>query len=79
MPSQCYDRLPDTRFRREIHVRSIPWIKGLFSDTALYLSAIRSGLLQGRIGRASTRLRCTGGVIRGRDADQLARWLKSTE
>jgi DNA invertase Pin-like site-specific DNA recombinase len=63
-----------------IHVRSIPWLKRLFSDTGLHLNAIRCLAVpipqQKRVGRAS--VACTGRCV-GRDADPPWRWLKPAE
>jgi hypothetical protein len=52
------DRLPDL-IRRKVHVRRIPYLKGLFSDTARILTPSGFSSLQYRGESASTRFRCT--------------------
>src|ERR1700693_1038384 len=62
-----------TCFWSEIHVRSIPWIERLFSDTALHLTPSGFRLLRDRIGRASTRFRCVDEPTFGRAAPDWAK------
>jgi hypothetical protein len=43
-----HDWLPDL-IRRAIHVRRIPYLKGLFSDMALHLNAIQRHIVGSEI------------------------------
>ena len=56
------DRLPDL-IRVWIHVRRIPYLKGLFSDTALHLEAIRLQVVAIPGESASMRFHCEYGLM----------------